>query len=434
MRTRVAVFLATLLAALVCLLGLGAGPAAAEGESIFGFLKNAKGKGDPVPVPGVKVTVKGPGGVNESATSDENGRWTVETNKSGTFTVTLDQKTLPKGVTLRNPDGDSLKVPVAEGQDKPVLFALGKSTRNVQSKWSQAAQLTAEGLRFGLIMALAAVGLSLIFGTTGLTNFAHGELVTIGALLTWWISVGNLPFLPDFGGLQFFPAAAVALLLCAAIGWANDAGLWKPLRRRGTGLIAAMIVSIGLGIFLRYFFLYKFTGNTRQYPDYQGQKGISLGPIDLAARDYWSMAVAAVVLAAAIFALLQTRIGKATRAVADNPALAAATGIDVDRVIRVVWVAGSMLAGLAGILLGLSQGINFQMGFQILLLIFAAVTLGGLGTAYGALVGSIVVGLFITVSTLWIPVELKNVGALGILIVILLVRPQGILGRAQRVG
>ena len=434
MRTRVAVFVATLLSALVVLLGLGAGPAAAEGESIFGFLKNAKGKADPVPVPGVKVTVKGPGGVNESATTDADGRWTVETNRAGTFTVTLDQDTLPKGVTLRNPDADSLKVPVADGQDKPVLFALGESTRNIQSRWSQAAQLTAEGLRFGLIMALAAVGLSLIFGTTGLTNFAHGELVTVGALFTWWLSVGNLPFLPDFGGLQFFPAAAVALLLCAAVGWANDAGLWKPLRRRGTGLIAAMIVSIGLGIFLRYFFLYKFTGNTRQYPDYQGQKGISLGPIDLAARDYWSMAVAAVVLALAIFALLRTRIGKATRAVADNPALAAATGIDVDRVIRVVWVAGSMLAGLAGVLLGLSQGINFQMGFQILLLIFAAVTLGGLGTAYGALVGSIVVGLFITVSTLWIPVELKNVGALGILIVILLVRPQGILGRAQRVG
>ena len=434
MRTKVAVFLATLLAALVVLLGLGAGPAAAEGESIFGFLKNAKGKAGPVPVPGVEVTVKGPGGVNETATSDKDGRWTVETNQAGTFTVTLDQDTLPKGVTLRNPDADTIKVPVAEGQDKPVLFALGESTRNVQSKWSQAAQLTAEGLRFGLILALAAVGLSLIFGTTGLTNFAHGELVTIGALFTWWLSVGNMPFLPDFDGLQFFPAAAVALGLCAGVGWANDAWLWKPLRQRGTGLIAAMIVSIGLGIFLRYFFLYKFTGNTRQYPDYQGQKGIGLGPIDLAARDYWSMAVAVIVLAAAIFALLRTRIGKATRAVSDNPALAAATGIDVDRVIRVVWVAGATLAGLAGILLGMSQGINFQMGFQILLLIFAAVTLGGLGTAYGALVGSIVVGLFITVSTLWIPVELKNVGALGILIVILLVRPQGILGRRERVG
>jgi len=432
-RTRVAVFLATLMAALVVMVGLGALPAAAEGESVFGFLKNPKGK-ELVPVPGVEVTVKGPGGVNETATSDEVGRWTVETNRAGTFTVTLDQDTLPKGVTLRNPDADSLKVPVAEGQDKPVLFSLGKSTRQVQSKWEQAAQLTAEGLRFGLIIALAAVGLSLIFGTTGLTNFAHGELVTIGALFTWWLSTGNLPFLPDFGGLQFFPAAAIALLLCAGVGWANDAWLWRPLRRRGTGLIAAMIVSIGLGIFLRYFYLYVFTGNTRQYPDYQGQKGLSFGPIQLALPDYLSMAVAVVVLMATILALQRTRVGKATRAVADNPALAAASGIDVDRVIRVVWVGGAMLAGLAGILLGLAQGVNFQMGFQILLLIFAAVTLGGLGTAYGALVGSIVVGLFITVSTLWIPVELKNVGALGILIVILLVRPQGILGRAQRVG
>jgi len=432
-RTRVAVFLATLMAALVVMVGLGALPAAAEGESVFGFLKNPKGK-ELVPVPGVEVTVKGPGGVNETATSDEQGRWTVEVNRAGTFTVTLDQDTLPKGVTLRNPDADSLKVPVAEGQDKPVLFSLGKSTRQVQSKWEQAAQLTAEGLRFGLIIALAAVGLSLIFGTTGLTNFAHGELVTIGALFTWWLSTGNLPFLPDFGGLQFFPAAAIALLLCAGVGWANDAWLWRPLRRRGTGLIAAMIVSIGLGIFLRYFYLYVFTGNTRQYPDYQGQKGLSFGPIQLALPDYLSMAVAVVVLMATILALQRTRVGKATRAVADNPALASASGIDVDRVIRVVWVGGAMLAGLAGILLGLAQGVNFQMGFQILLLIFAAVTLGGLGTAYGALVGSIVVGLFITVSTLWIPVELKNVGALGILIVILLVRPQGILGRAQRVG
>ena len=432
-RSRVALFLATLLSALVVVLGMGAGPAAAEGESIFGFLFQTK-KGERVVYEGVKITVTGKGGFTKTATSDKTGKWTVDVPGPGAYTVSIDVETLPKGVNLTDEKKQKLKVPVLTDQDKPVLFPLGKSTRKVESKWSQAAQLTAEGLRFGLIIALAAVGLSLIFGTTGLTNFAHGELVTLGALATWWISTGNLPFLPDFGGLQFFPAAALALVVCGLFGWANDAWLWKPLRRRGTGLIAAMIVSIGLGIFLRYFYLYLFTGNTRSYPDYQGQKGISLGPIDLAARDYWSMAVAVVVLAAAIIALLRTRTGKATRAVADNPALAAATGIDVDRVIRVVWISGAVLAGLAGVLLGLAQGINFQMGFQILLLIFAAVTLGGLGTAYGALVGSIVVGLFISVSTLWIPVELKNVGALGILILILLVRPQGILGRAQRVG
>ena len=433
MRMRVAFFLAALLSSFVVVVGMGAGTAQAEGESIFGFLFQTKA-GERVAYDGVKVTVKGPGGFTGDATSDKNGRWSVDVPGEGTYTVDIDTKTLPQGVNLTDDSKKSLKVPVLADQDKPVIFPLGKSTRKIESKWSQAAQLTAEGVRFGLIMALAAVGLSLIFGTTGLTNFAHGELVTIGALLTWWISSGVLPFLPDFGGLQFFPAAAIALIVCGLLGWANDAGLWGPLRRRGTGLIAAMIVSIGLGIFLRYFFLYLFSGNTRQYPDYRGQKGVDLGPISLSPVDYWSMAVAVVVLIATILALQRTRIGKATRAVADNPALASASGIDVDGVIRVVWIAGSVLAGLAGVLLGLAQGINFQMGFQILLLIFAAVTLGGLGTAYGALVGSIVVGLFITVSTLWIPVELKNVGALGILIVILLVRPQGILGRAQRVG
>jgi neutral amino acid transport system permease protein len=434
-RTRVALFLAALLSSLVCVLGMGAGAAHAEGESIFGFLRNPQGK-EQVPVPGAKITVKGPGGFSETATTDENGRWTVETNKDGNFTVTLDQKSLPKGVTLRNPDAATLKVPVAQGQDKPVLFALGKSTRVVQSKWDQAAQLTAEGLRFGLIIALAAVGLSLIFGTTGLTNFAHGELVTLGAITAFWLTTGlNLPGpLPELPEIPFLLAAVLAVVISGLIGWANDAGLWRPLRRRGTGLIAAMIVSIGLSLLIRYLLLYAFSGNTRSYPAFRGQKGIEIGPITLGPADYISMGIAVVVLLAVAFALLRTRIGKATRAVADNPALAAASGIDVDGVIRTVWIAGSALAGLAGILLGLAQGINFQTGFQILLLMFAAVTLGGLGTAFGALVGSIVVGLFVTVSTLVIPAELKNVGALGILIVILLVRPQGILGRAQRVG
>ena len=271
-RTRVALFVATLLSALVVVLGMGAGPAQAEGESIFGFLFQTKA-GERVAYEGVKVSATGPGGFKGEATSDETGRWTIEVPGKGTYTLKLDTETLPKGVNLTDESKQTLKVPVLVGQDKPVIFPLGKSTRQVSSKWTQAAQLTAEGLRFGLIIALASVGLSLIFGTTGLTNFAHGELVTLGALLTWWLSTGTVPFLPDFGGLQFFPAAAIALIICGLFGWANDAWLWKPLRRRGTGLIAAMIVSIGLGIFLRYFYLYLFTGNTQQFPDYQGAKG-----------------------------------------------------------------------------------------------------------------------------------------------------------------
>jgi len=433
-RNKVAILLATLFAAIVCVLGLGTGTAQADGETIFGFLFEGTGP-DRVNYDGVDVTVSGPSGFEETATSDADGRWDIPVPGEGTYTVALDQETLPEGVTLRNQDLESLDVVVAFGQNKPVLFPLGEGTRNVASRWDEAAQLTAEGLRFGLIIALAAVGLSLIFGTTGLTNFAHGELVTLGGLLTYWLNSGNLPrFLPDGPQIPFIAAAAIALVLCGLLGWANDAGLWAPLRRRGTGLIAAMIVSIGLSILVRYIYLYLFGGTNQSYRSYQGQVGLDVGPITLASKDYISMGIAIVVLMATAYALLRTRLGKATRAVADNPALAAASGIDVDHVIKVVWIAGSVLAGLSGVLLGLAQGVNFQMGFQILLLIFAAVTLGGLGTAFGALLGSLVVGMFISVSTLWIPIELKNVGALGILIVVLLVRPQGILGRAQRVG
>jgi branched-chain amino acid transport system permease protein len=127
-------------------------------------------------------------------------------------------------------------------------------------------------------------------------------------------------------------------------------------------------------------------------------------------------------------------LGKASRAVADNPALAAASGIDVERVINVVWILGAVLAGYAGVMMGLNQGVQFIMGSDTLLLIFAAVTLGGLGTAFGAIVGSMIVGLFIQLSTLIIPTELKYVGALAVLIIILLVRPQGIMGRKERIG
>ncbi len=146
------------------------------------------------------------------------------------------------------------------------------------------------------------------------------------------------------------------------------------------------------------------------------------------------MVFSTVILVLVVIALQRTKLGKATRAVADNTALSAATGINVDRVISVVWIVGAMLAGMSGVLLGMTQGFDYQLGFKILLLVFAATVLGGLGTAWGAIVGALVIGLFVEVSTLFIPAELKFVGALVVLIVVLLIRPQGLLGKAQRVG
>jgi branched-chain amino acid transport system permease protein len=233
--------------------------------------------------------------------------------------------------------------------------------------------------------------------------------------------------------LPFLVAVVIALIAGALAGALQEVAFWRWLRRRGSGNIAMMIISIGLSLFLRYIYLLLFGGSSRSYRAFEGVT-LELGPATLGQGDLLGIGLAAFFLAVASWALLRTRLGKATRAVADNPALASASGIDVDRVINVVWIFGAALTALAGVLFGLSQQVNYELGFGLLLLMFAAVTLGGLGTAFGAIVGSIVVGLFIQLSTLVIPSELKNVGALGVLIVILLVRPQGIFGRRERVG
>jgi len=377
-------------------------------------------------VAGVDITVILDGEEVESGESLDSGFLELPVTEPGAYTVTIDPETLPDGLTAQR---ESIELAVQLGGFRPAIFPLtgGDDAGAGAGGPNRFLQLSAQGLRFGLITALAAIGLSVIFGTTGLTNFAHGELVTFGAFSGLVLNVGL--------GIPLLVAAPIAVVVSGLFGLLNDLALWQPLRRRGTGLVAMMIVSIGLAIVLRYSFLFFFGGQVQPYDDYQAQAGLDLGPITLRPADLVSMALATVVLLLVSVALLRTRLGKATRAVADNPALAAATGINVDAVIRVVWVAGAALAGLAGILLSLAQGgSQFEMGFQILLLVFAAVTLGGLGTAFGALFGSLVVGIFIEVSTVWVPAELKNVGALAILIIILLVRPQGILGRAERVG
>jgi neutral amino acid transport system permease protein len=148
------------------------------------------------------------------------------------------------------------------------------------------------------------------------------------------------------------------------------------------------------------------------------------------------MGISVLVLAGVGFALLRTRVGRATRAVSDNPALASASGIDVDKVIRLVWIVAMGLAGLSGLLYALvTNGIKWDSGMQILLLLFAAVTLGGLGTAFGALVGSLIIGLVVELSpVLGMPGDFKYATALLLLILLLLVRPQGLLGKPERIG
>jgi branched-chain amino acid transport system permease protein len=380
---------------------------------------------DGAPVSNVRIQVSADSGFTGTGVSGSNGGWAVVVPEPGSYTVLLLTETLPDGVELRDAERNPLTVNLLSAS-KTVQFPLGEAVDEGSQLAGRAIQLFADGIAFGLILALSGVGLSLIFGTTGLTNFAHGDIMTFGALATLVFN--------NFIGLPFLISVPLALIVSVGFGWAQDAGLWRPLRGRGTGLIAMLVVSIGFGIFLRYTYLLLFGGSTTQYAEYSGQAGLELGPVSITPKSLIASGVAIIALGATIAWLLRSRMGKASRAIADNPGLASASGIDVEKVISRVWMIGAGLAALGGIIFSMSNGVNWTQGFQILLLVFAGVVVGGLGTAYGALVGSLLVGVLIQMSTLLIPPELKNLGALVILILILLVRPQGILGRAERIG
>jgi len=396
------------------------------GTDEYDYIFSGNVKFDDKPLEDVLITVSG-NGYEAEVETDADGKWKVGVPEKAAYTITLDESTLPKGVIVAE-GGASIEAEFALTSNKSVNFFLGEGVRVTTSFVDQFVERLFNGLNFGLLLALAAIGLSLIFGTTGLNNFAHAEMVTFGALMTLTFGV--------ILGWPIWIALILAIALTALFGFTADALLWKPLRKKGVGLVPMMIVSIGLSLALRYLYQFFFGGGTSQLPGASGgATSLVLGPIKLSFIDIASMGISIVVLLAVAFFLLRTRIGKATRAVSDNPSLAAASGIDVDRVIRIVWIIGGALAGLSGILWAYFRpGVSWDMGFQILLLIFAAVTLGGLGTAFGALIGSLVVGLFVEISTLWIPSDMKYVGALVILILVLLFRPQGILGRKERIG
>lgn len=405
-------------------------PALADEDDPYRISGNVQLDGEPLE--GVVLIIDGPGGEQEVET-DENGQWRVGVPERGeTYVVTLDEETLPEGIAVVDPEDDSpnvKEVEMGQGGRVSVNFFIGEGERNVTSFFDQLVQRVVQGLSFGLMLALAAIGLTLVYGTTGISNFAHGEMVTFGAIAAYLLVIPTSLALPWWLG---YP---IAVILSAAFGLVLDMILWRPLRRRRVGVVQLMIVSIGLSLALRYIFQLFIGGGTLQLPGSAENKIPLFGSVQLSVIDLVSLVISIVVIVAFGLWLTRSRIGKATRAISDNPSLAAASGIDVDAVVRVVWIVAGTLAGLSGILYAYYRpGIKWDMGAQILLLMFAAVILGGLGTAYGALVGALIVGILVEVSSLWIPADLKYASALFILIVILLFRPQGILGRRERIG
>ena len=390
---------------------------------------NTNGVSEKKPVAGVKVSVANLAGmaIGEGVT-DSSGSATISVPAKDNYVVTLDVASLPSGVTLV--EGTKTVVNIVKDafttNQKRVTFFAGSSGESGASLFDRIAQRLVDGVRLGLIIAICSVGLSLIFGTTGLTNFAHGEMVTFGGLIAFWFNV--------LLGIPLLIAAPVVIALGGVLGLAMNGFIFAKLRKRGIGLISQLVVSVGLSIMLRNMFLYQFGGRTRPLDDFSLQVAKSFGPVSITMRDLSTAIISLIVLVSVAVYLQKSRTGKAIRAVSDNPSLASSTGIDTQKIIRVVWFAGGALAAMGGVFRGLDEQVGFEMGAGLIFLMFAGITLGGLGSAYGALVGGFLVGLLVELASLVVPAELQNAPALLILIIVLVVRPQGILGRKQRVG
>lgn len=418
-------------------------PAACEGPGIR-VLVNDQSTGDKVPIADVAVAVNDSAGVLVvEGVTDEKGIALLCVPEKADYTVVLDTATLPEGTALQDESNSkTVEEQTFTTNVKTVTFFTGTAVRETDDYFDRLIDVTVNGIRLGIIIAICSVGLSLIFGTTGLTNFAHGELVTFGGVITHLLTVAwDIPFLIG---------APIAVLLGGGLGLLLDWGLWSRLRKRGIGLISQMVVSVGLSIAFVNLYLMRFGGFPRRFTAWNDQIASSFGPIDITQRDLVAGLVALAALVSVALMLQKSRLGKATRAVSDNSELASSTGIDSQKIIRIVWFLGAALAALGGVVRGLDEGVEADMGAGLLFLMFAGITLGGLGSAYGALVGGFVIGLFVEVSTMGIPIfpelpllgfvkhgvptELKTVPALAILILILLFRPQGILGQKERVG
>ena len=390
---------------------------------------NNNGVSEKKPVTGVKVSVSNSAGlaIGEGVT-DSAGLATIPVPAKDDYVVTLDVASLPTGVTLV--EGTKTVVNIVKDSfttnSKRVTFFAGSVGESGASLFDRVAQRLVDGIRLGLIIAICSVGLSLIFGTTGLTNFAHGEMVTFGGLIAFWFNV--------LLGIPLLIAAPLVIALGGVLGLAMNGIIFAKLRKRGIGLISQLVVSVGLSIMLRNMYLYQFGGRTRPLDDFSLQVAKSFGPVSITMRDLTTAIISLVVLLSVAAFLQRSRTGKAIRAVSDNPSLASSTGIDTQKIIRVVWFAGGALAAMGGVFRGLDEQVGFEMGSGLIFLMFAGITLGGLGSAYGALIGGFFVGLLVELASLVVPAELKNAPALLILIIVLVVRPQGILGRKQRVG
>ncbi len=310
-------------------------------------------------------------------------------------------------------------------------------------------QLFVVGVIFGSIIALGAIGLTLIYGIMKFAHFAHGDMMMLAAYLAFFALTGrmmgetsevdigwSLDRLPgattQLGPLSFgyglLLAMLVALIIIVALFIALDHLIYRRLRQRGSGIVIFAMTSLGIAIVVRSVILMLWGAEPRFYvsgifPAHEFPFGIRLK-----ADQIFIFATVTIVAMLVYLLLFRTRIGKAMRATSDNPDLARVSGIDTDQVIRWTWAIGGALVAVAGVLLVIQAQLKPELGFAILLPLFAATILGGIGSPQGALVGAMIVGITQEVSVEFLAPGYKFAVAFVILILILLVRPQGLFG------
>jgi neutral amino acid transport system permease protein len=287
------------------------------------------------------------------------------------------------------------------------------------------AQRGINGLSLGAIYALAGVGLTLVYGILKLVNFAHGDFLTFGAYMAYVVNV-------TWGG-PLVLGIVFAIVTTAALGVALEKGMFAPMRRRGAGVLQLLLMTLALGFVIRYTIQFFWSTELRQL-DVNRSATVDLPGDLIIGRISLLIVIVGIGALVAIGLMLRlTHLGKQMRALSDNVDLAETSGINTSRVILYTWIFAAGLAGLAGVFYGATTQLQPEMGFELLLPIFAAVVLGGIGNAFGALTAGLVLGVVIEWSTLFMQSGLKLVVGFAILIIVLIIRPEGIFGRARTV-
>lgn len=286
-------------------------------------------------------------------------------------------------------------------------------------------QLVINGIVVGSIIALAAIGLTMIYGILNFANFAHADFMALGAYIAFLMNVTY--------GVNIIISFFIAIVITGIIGILLDLMVWKPMRKKNADLVTLIIISIGLAMIIRNVLIFIWGGSSRHY-DLPVHKGIEVCSVVITHNQLIAFATTVLFMLIVHYILKHTRTGKAMRALSDDIDLARISGIDVDRIILWMWFIGIGLACAAGILYGLETAIRPNMGWFLLLSMFAAVILGGIGNPYGAMVGGMIIGLSQEISTLFLPPEYKMGVSLAIIILVLLYKPEGIFKGTKGTG